>query len=605
MRRARIIIVLLMSCYGVFAQKTKAINTDGYARVPNSPVHVFKTDFFKYLRYDGFKVIDFRKATPDQLQRIKARERIVKLQEDRFWGLYVNSNLNQFPRRSLALRFEKNTGAKVYDGLRWRWGTLYKNTILIDGKSDVEVIDGLITLENAKNYRYRVIQNDNKELVGWTTPSVFKKTMNDSATYCLLGNLKYQKNQFILIEIYNINNYKDRDAIIIDWRETRPFAFWTTVDYRSKHYGNAILSASLGSDRKTTNVNFIETDTLKDIKIRLGDSLVRLGFQSHHQPTSYNYVVVLKRTINGVNERVELGETNGTLLLYKEFWNKPGKYEITFTPKLRNIGGTKIKYLNEKEVSYKFTILPDLNFKLVFSQRESLLIGLAIMVVLGLIILGVWYFIKRKSQRKLAVAQQQKELSKTQLNSIRSQLNPHFMFNALAGIQNLMNTNKIDEANRYLGKFARLTRNVLDGKELISLAEEKTLLEDYLQMEQFRFGFTYQMDIVKELNLDNIEIPTMLLQPFVENAVKHGISEMGAAGKIEVSFIKENQNLILNVKDNGKGFAIDQNYTGLGLQLSKNRISLLNTIYYETSFSLDMKSSENGSEITITLNQWL
>lgn len=84
-------------------------------------------------------------------------------------------------------------------------------------------------------------------------------------------------------------------------------------------------------------------------------------------------------------------------------------------------------------------------------------------------------------------------MAKLKLNSIRSQLNPHFLFNALAGIQNLMNKNEIDNANKYLSKFARLTRNVLDDKELASLSQEKTLLNDYLQMEQFRFGFKYEL----------------------------------------------------------------------------------------------------------------
>lgn len=601
-----IITALLLNCFTLCAQKTSFDPKKEYIMIPNSGgTYMEKTDSSKYLRYDGHEVVDIRKATPTQLAAIKSRERIVKLQDNRFWGLTILSDRYPFPRQSIGLRFEQHTGAKVYDGLRWKWGTLYRNTIIINGKSDVEVIDGLILPKNAKDYRYRIIQNDNKELVGWSTPSIFKKTEDDSATYCFLGNLKYQKNQFILVEIYNVNNYKDRDAIIIDWRETRPFAFWASVDYRKKNFGNVILSASLGQDRKSTGTNFIDTDTLSDIKFRLGDSLIRLGFRSHHQPTSYNYMVNLKRTIEGKSERVRLDETNGTFLLYKEFWNKPGKYEITFTPMLKSVGGGKTIYLNQEEVSYKFTVLPDLNPKLIFSQRESLLIGMAIVSVLGFIALAIWYLIKRKSQRKLALLHQQKELSKAQLNSIRSQLNPHFMFNALAGIQNLMNTNKIDEANRYLGKFSRLTRNVLDHKELISLAEERTLLEDYLQMEQFRFGFMYQIYIDSNLNLDNIEIPTMLLQPFVENAVKHGIAEMDAEGKISISLLKDNQNLILRVSDNGKGFDVDQNYSGLGLQLSKNRISLLNTIYHETSFELDMKSLESGSEITITLNQWL
>jgi len=603
--RKLIFIVLLLNYHCVLGQKGKPINSDEYVHVPNSGYFTKRTDSSKYLRYDGFNVVDLRRATPLQLQRIANRERILKLQDNRFWGLTVWSYRFPLPRQSLGLRFEQHTNAKIYEGLKWKWGTSYKNTILIDGKSDVEVIDGLITPENAKDYRYRIIQNDNKELVGWTTPSIFKKTTDDSASYCLLGSLRYQKNQYIFIEIYNVNNYKDRDAIIIDWREVKPFVCELNANYRRKDFRNSILSVSLNGKEDNKRVNFIATDSIGEIKYRLGDSLIRLSFNARGGAATYNYQIDFKRTINGEEEKIDLGETNGSYLLYKEFWNKPGKYEITFTPKLTSVGGKLVNYLNKKSVTYKFTVLPDLNPKLVLSQRESLLIGIAMIPILGGLALGLWYFFRKRTQKKLILAQQQKELSKLKLNSIRSQLNPHFMFNALAGIQNLMNTDKIDEANRYLGKFARLTRNVLDGKELISLGEEKALLEDYLQMEQFRFGFIYEITINDDLNLSNIEIPTMLLQPFVENSVKHGISAMGADGKITVTFTKENQNLILKVKDNGKGFKIDQQYTGLGLQLSKNRISLLNTIYPETSFLLTMISDLKGSEITITLTQWI
>lgn len=179
------------------------------------------------------------------------------------------------------------------------------------------------------------------------------------------------------------------------------------------------------------------------------------------------------------------------------------------------------------------------------------------------------------------------------------------MFNALAGIQNLMNKNDTDNANRYLIKFARLTRNVLDHKELISLTSEKTLLDDYLQMEQLRFGFQYQITASPDLDVENIEIPAMLLQPFVENAVKHGIAEKGNDGKIEIGFTAQLTDLILSIKDNGSGFDVAQNYEGLGLALTKNRISLLNSIYKENQFLLDMKADANGAVIKIKLSQWL
>ncbi|RZL35080.1 MAG: sensor histidine kinase, partial [Pedobacter sp.] len=107
------------------------------------------------------------------------------------------------------------------------------------------------------------------------------------------------------------------------------------------------------------------------------------------------------------------------------------------------------------------------------------------------------------------------------------------------------------------------------------------------------------------LDLENIEIPSMLLQPFVENAVKHGIASKNADGKIAVSFSNHGKNLLLTVSDNGKGFNADEKYEGLGLSLSKNRISLLNSIYKETPFVLAINSSNAGTKINLTLTDWL
>jgi len=240
-----------------------------------------------------------------------------------------------------------------------------------------------------------------------------------------------------------------------------------------------------------------------------------------------------------------------------------------------------------------------------YSKKELIIYGLIICAILGAIGGAFLTYIKKKEAKKLAQQYKEKEILGLQLSSVRSQLNPHFLFNALAGIQNLMNKNEIDNANKYLSKFARLTRNVLDDKERTSLTQERTLLDDYLQMEQLRFGFGYEIKTEENLDLDNIEIPSMLLQPVVENAVKHGIALKNTAGKIEIAFHKNGKNLILTVTDNGKGFDTAQKYGGLGLSLSKNRISLLNSIYKETPIVLDIHSNSNGTKISFTLTDWL
>ena len=180
------------------------------------------------------------------------------------------------------------------------------------------------------------------------------------------------------------------------------------------------------------------------------------------------------------------------------------------------------------------------------------------------------------------------------------------MFNALGSIQNLMNKQAADEANRYLNRFAVLTRAALDNseKDMISLEDEWRIVDNYLQMEQLRFGFSYSLYLDPALHPADIEVPPMLLQPLIENTVKHGV-----AGKkdrhITVKAKQAGHDLQLVVEDNGEGFDITKNNTGFGLKLSRERIELLNELYPGKPFQLNIQSTGTGTIITITVNKWI
>jgi two-component system, LytTR family, sensor kinase len=290
----------------------------------------------------------------------------------------------------------------------------------------------------------------------------------------------------------------------------------------------------------------------------------------------------------------------------KSLFKKSGDYEIIIQPLIKwtnclhcDISAEEIeKYITRHTLS---VTLDEVNY----TKKELLLYIFIVGFLIALVSLVILYLNKNKNKKRLAENEQQKNAAKLQLNSIRSQLNPHFLFNALSGIQNLMNKNEIDNANKYLSKFARLTRNVLVDKELISLAQEKALLDDYLQMEQLRFGFSYEINHSEDLDLANIEIPSMLLQPFVENAVKHGISQKATDGKVMIKFIKQANDLLLTVHDNGNGFDTVNKANGFGLRLSESRIALLNSIYKENRFTLGIQSTAKGTKISLTLTDWL
>jgi two-component system LytT family sensor kinase len=278
------------------------------------------------------------------------------------------------------------------------------------------------------------------------------------------------------------------------------------------------------------------------------------------------------------------------------FYYQPGQYQIIIPPRLS--AWVKGKAIIGKSTTLTFTVLPS---ETKYSIKTMLFIALSIILFAAIVIL----YNRAITRKKLIAQQKEKDLAEVQLSAVRSQLNPHFLFNALAGIQNQMNKNEVDQANRYLTKFARLTRNVLKSNELISITDEVALLEDYLQMEQLRFGFTYRIETDINIDADNTEIPAMLLQPFVENAVKHGIANKGADGKVAVEIKREANGLVLSITDNGKGFDTQNTAEGLGIPLSQRRVALLNKIYKQAPTLLAIQSDATGAKITLTLTHWL
>lgn len=183
------------------------------------------------------------------------------------------------------------------------------------------------------------------------------------------------------------------------------------------------------------------------------------------------------------------------------------------------------------------------------------------------------------------------------------------MFNAINSIQNLIQKKDLVGTNHYLSKFAAVTRATLENaeKEMNALSGELQLLDDYLQMEQLRFGFHYQIENRILVHADLIEVPTMLLQPIVENAVKHGISALGNKGVISITIDQLEQSLQLCVADNGSGFECSEanNKSGYGLRLSKDRLNLLNQLYPENTFHFQVHSNDGNTQVCILITNWI
>lgn len=213
-------------------------------------------------------------------------------------------------------------------------------------------------------------------------------------------------------------------------------------------------------------------------------------------------------------------------------------------------------------------------------QKEKIAkqnIYLFIAIISIILILAVAYFVIRKNQ-----SEAKSKTYKLEQELLRTQMNPHFIFNALTAIQSFVYKREPKEAGKYLSSFAVLIRNILDHSraDYITLVKEISWLENYLEVQKLRFenNFEYEIIVDKELIPENTLIPPMLTQPFIENALEHGFQDLSYMGKLLVTFTKAGRSLVVEINDNGKGFSTESSasHTPMGTSITRERIEILN-----------------------------
>ena len=239
------------------------------------------------------------------------------------------------------------------------------------------------------------------------------------------------------------------------------------------------------------------------------------------------------------------------------------------------------------------------------NTQKAIITGLIIAIILlGFVILAVYKSNKRKEFSNNLLA----------LKGLRTQMNPHFIFNALNSVNSFIATNDERTANRYLSDFSSLMRSVLDYSEedFIPLAHEIELLERYIKLEHFRFSekFDYEIIISPGLDLKTLVIPPMLIQPYVENAVWHGMRYIECKGKIKISFdVDDEGDFKVVISDNGIGRKASKalktenqkKHNSKGLANIKKRIAILNKLYnYNISTTIsDLNQDSSGTVVTL------
>jgi tetratricopeptide (TPR) repeat protein len=303
------------------------------------------------------------------------------------------------------------------------------------------------------------------------------------------------------------------------------------------------------------------------------------------------------------NYKVKLDTARGDFESAVNSFIQYSKYkDLAEDNELKNeIAELQTQYETEKKDQAIASLSQEAQIKdLEISQRNIQLIGAGIILLL-LVLGGVVLMNQRKYKHQQAVSDMEQRF-------LRLQMNPHFIFNALAAIQTYILQNNTKESVSYLAKFGKLMRQILEHsrEEFITVQEESDMLRNYLEIQQLRFQgkFDFKIEIDESIDAENMQIPPLFAQPFVENAIEHGLKEKVSGGLVTVRFLLDGKNVRLEIEDNGAGFAnakLDhKTHKSLATVIIKDRLALFEQrLGYKLTF--EIKGLSQGTLASISL----
>ncbi|TCD28588.1 hypothetical protein EZ456_04150 [Pedobacter psychrodurus] len=273
-----------------------------------------------------------------------------------------------------------------------------------------------------------------------------------------------------------------------------------------------------------------------------------------------------------------------------------------------DIDDLKLEANTAYELRVNYAVQTELSSIISIKVSHHLYRSVSTYVILAIFILIVAFLLVARGLKNKVIRSEKKQ-QKMEEAAIRLQslLNPHFTFNALSSIQGLINTYRIDDANHYLQEFSLLLRETLAKSQNVynRLDQELEMMRIYIRLEALRFNFIWDIEIDAEINTSEIEIPTLIIQPLIENAVKHGISNLGEKGKLLVSCKKGNQDNSFAVIIEDNGIWLDNiSVSGYGLSITEERIRAINKLNNEQHLTLKF-NKQPGTQAVLTFDNWI
>lgn len=387
------------------------------------------------------------------------------------------------------------------------------------------------------------------------------------------------------LNIRSIENYTTRDGLLSNYINDLEYwndYLWVATNKGVNYFSPDAINTTLPPPKVimkevAINTEPIDFHNIKAFKHNQNDLYFKFTGISHRRPTLTDFYRYRLKQQSTADEHWFY--TNDRSVQYNNL--APGTYEFEVAAQ------NKFGQWSLHPASYPFTIHPH------FTQTWWFQTGLWIVITS---IIGLFFYsrnrrLQKESEQEKKLQQVQLKAREAELGSLRNQMNPHFIYNALNSIQNFIYRNDAEKANHYLNRFSRLMRAGLQFTQMpyISLKEELDFLKNYLELEEMRFPdkFNSTITIDPTLSKNHTFLPPLLVQPILENAIKYAFKYVDYKGNITVEFCKmpAQQLLKITIKDNGSGFDINQpNATpnssfkkSMGLQIVKNQIDLLNS----------------------------
>lgn len=327
-----------------------------------------------------------------------------------------------------------------------------------------------------------------------------------------------------------------------------------------------------------SNSRWYSTRNLNRIRYHLNETQIHFSSPSFNNQELLFYRYKFKKS--GQSSKWTKTRYNEVILYALE----PGTYEFVLQNSL-----DKFNWSNSRVL--QFEIIPPFTKTLWFK------------LIIAILVLGVIFLIFRD---RLLLEKNKRQIAEVKLKLLQSQMNPHFIFNSLNSIQQFIFSNDVEKSNYYLSRFSKLMRNCYDyaGKQSIRVQDEIKFLENYLEIEMLRFGkkFTYSIETADDVVLSD-SIPPLVMQPIVENAIKHGFQDLVSGGIIKITFQQDDDLIKVSVYDNGVGFYKEgKPINESSIFNIKERFELLRKSYKNQKIDLVIDPSINeGTLVIITL----